>query len=108
MINTPKPSGEPVTGHGLAALWRKIASAGLDQRVAAVDARWCGNFSSVVADLAGNSIGARYAKPNAGHTPIDDIWCCVNPDALFAATESFAVQCVALAQAAAEASAEQA
>jgi hypothetical protein len=94
--------------HGLATLWRKIAGAGLDQKVTAVDADWCGNFTSVVADLAGNSIGARYAKPNAGHTPIDDIWCCVNPDALFAATESFAVQCVALAQAAADGVTDQA
>ncbi len=47
-------------------------------------------------------------SPNAGHTPIDDICCCVNPEALFAATESFAVQCVALAQAAADATTDQA
>lgn len=94
--------------HGLVTLWGKLADAGLDQKVPAVDAGWCHNFTSVVADLAGNSIGARYAKPNAGHTPIDEIWCCVNPAALFAVTESFAVQCVAIAQAAADAIADQA
>lgn len=85
-----------------------IPGVGSAKRVAAVDAKWCSNFTSVVADLAGNSIGACHAKPNAGHTPIDDIWCCVNPEARFAATDSFAVQCVALAQAAADATTDQA
>lgn len=91
--------------HGLLTLWEAIKVAGLDARVEALEADWCGAFVALIGDLAGNSIGARYAKPSAGHAPIDDVWCCVNPDALFAATERFAIQCIALAPAVEEASA---
>lgn len=94
--------------HGLVDLWTAITDAGLDQKVEAVDPDWCRDFVARVADLAGNSIGARYARPNVGHAPIDEVWCCVNPQALFDATDRFAVQCVAMAQASEEAIAAQA
>lgn len=86
--------------HGLVSLWDKVAGSGLPGAVPTVDPGWCQRFVGVVANLAGNSIGARYAKPNEGHAAIDDVWCCVNPTALYAATESFAAQCLALAQSA--------
>lgn len=84
--------------HGLTELWRTIVRAGLNKTVAAVDAEWCQGFTTLIADLAGNSIGARYAKPNKHHAPIDDVWCCVNPQGLATATETFAIQCIAMAQ----------
>ena len=88
--------------HGLEELWAKIEAAGLDQSVSAVDTAWCRGFLGLVAGAAGNSIGARYARPNRGHLPVDDVWCCVSPIALFTATECFAIQCIAMSQAAAE------
>lgn len=90
--------------HGLEGLWASIVKAGLDQSVSAVDTGWCRDFVALVASAAGNSIGARYARAGRGHVPVDDVWCCVSPIALFTATERFAVQCIALARAAAEAS----
>lgn len=92
------------TRHGLEALWKSATDGGLDQLVSAVNTAWCHGFVSLIADLAGNSVGARYARPNAGHTALDDIWCCVNPRALAEATESFAVMCIAIAQEQEEAS----
>ncbi|MGE0229648.1 MAG: HEPN domain-containing protein [Dehalococcoidia bacterium] len=88
--------------HGLEDLWATIEAVGLDQSVSAVDTAWCRDFLALVAAAAGNSIGARYARPNRGHLPVDDVWCCVSPIALFTATECFAVQCIAMSQAAAE------
>lgn len=88
--------------HGLEDLWATIEAAGLDQSVSAVDTAWCRDFLALVAAAAGNSIGARYARPNRGHLPVDDVWCCVSPIALFTATECFAIQCIAMSQAAAE------
>lgn len=93
--------------HGLVDLWKAVTDAGLDTSVEAVDSDWCASFVALIADLTGNSVGARYARPNAGHTPIDDTWCCVNPTALAAATDRFAIQCIALAQAAEEVVARQ-
>ena len=94
--------------HGLTELWQSIVKAGLNKAVAAVDADWCQAFAALIADLAGNSIGARYARPNKDHTPIDDVWCCVNPQGLATATETFAIQCLAMAQEAEEAGATEA
>ena len=88
--------------HGLEELWAKIEAAGLDQSVSAVDTAWCRSLLALVAGAAGNSIGARYARPNHGHVPVDDVWCCVSPIALFTATECFAIQCIAMSQAAPE------
>lgn len=93
---------------GLADLWSELSSAGLTEALNTSEADWCQNFATFIADVAGNSIGARYAKPNPGRTAIDDVWCCVNPTALFQATEHFAIRCIVIAQTADEADAAQA
>lgn len=69
-----------------------------------------GAATSLRSSLTWRAIASARGMPSRtqGTPPIDDIWCCVNPEALFAATESFAVQCVALAQAAADATTDQA
>ena len=74
--------------HGLADLWTALSGAGLTTALNDADADWCQDFAAFIADVAGNSIGARYAKPNPGRTAIDDVWCCVNPTALFEATST--------------------
>jgi HEPN domain-containing protein len=89
--------------HGLGDLWAALVDEGTTAKLSIVDVGWCRDYVALVADLAGNSVGARYARPNKGHSPIDDTWCCVSPRALAAATEHFAIQCIAVAQEVAEA-----
>ena len=90
------------TRHGLPELWASLSSAGLTEVLDTSEQDWCHDFVAFIADLAGNSIGARYARPNPGRAAIDDLWCCVNPTALFEATEHFAIRCIAIVQAAEE------
>ena len=94
--------------HGLVDLWASVVKVGLTATIPQGESDWCSAFASHLADVAGNSIGARYPKPNRGHVAIDETWCCVSPTALAAATEYFAIRCVAIAQDASQVATDQA
>lgn len=74
------------TGKNRHSLTVKMAAAlddGVFDGLTAEERGWCATFIETVAPLTGNGFPGRYADaPVKGQHKLDDLWCCVNPQAI--------------------------